>query len=129
MKTWGLKWQLGPRDFVNFVVSVLTRLPSSSTLTGSWLSSRDVTLFGEHLVDMIWALDVELEENLLQARTLLADEAAKKNPAMAKSLEAAKLAKDSAESDKVTLQTIIRSFLVCKFVVRIATVLIGHGSL
>ncbi|TFK73010.1 hypothetical protein BDN72DRAFT_791474, partial [Pluteus cervinus] len=112
-KTWGFPLPFTAREFVDFVKSVLSRLPSSSSSPSSWMSSRDVSVFGEHLVDMIWALDVELEEIIAEAKLAIGDEQAKNNSATTRPVEPFKRTKQNAEADKETLQVVARQLLEC----------------
>ena len=100
--------------FTEFVRRTLDSLPSSSS--GTLITSEPATLFGEHLIDIIWTVDTELDEILLDARTHLAsiteqDQSALP-PSTASQLAKVKKAKQNSEGDKEKLQQIVRKLLV-----------------
>ncbi|KAF9534975.1 transcription factor/nuclear export subunit protein 2-domain-containing protein [Crepidotus variabilis] len=66
LPTWTPTSFLTPIGFVDFVNSIASSLPSSSN---SAKQSSNASIFGEILVDMIWSLDAELDELLVEART------------------------------------------------------------
>lgn len=119
LKTWPTNASLSLDTFVQFVQSVLERLPSSSANN----QSSNATLFGELLVDLIWSLDAELEDVLSDAR-LAANAEQGQSPTVADDKDdkaaaehAARLAKimkakENAESDKETLTIIVKKLLV-----------------
>ena len=94
-------------DVIAFVRSVVDHLPSSSA--GSE-NNPNVTAFGEVLVDIIWAIDSELEEILGDAKATA--NAAEQGTLSATTVAQAVKAKGNAESDKETLVLIVRRLLV-----------------
>ncbi|CAL1701359.1 unnamed protein product [Somion occarium] len=142
LKTWPTNASLSLDTFVQFVQSVLERLPSSSANN----QSSNATLFGELLVDLIWSLDAELEDVLSDAR-LAANAEQGQSPTVADDKDdkaaaehAARLAKimkakENAESDKETLTIIVKKLLsvgvldsdVCRE--RLDTTLIANAGL
>ena len=120
LKTWSPNASLTSDAFVDFVQSVLDRLPSSSANN----HSSNVTLFGEILVDLFWATDAELEDILTDARnaSAAAEQAAAQGgesgqadkPAVhhADLVAGILKAKENVESDKATLIDIIKRLLV-----------------
>ena len=120
LKTWSPNASLASDAFVDFVQSVLDRLPSSSANN----HSSNVTLFGEILVDLFWATDAELEDILTDARnaSAAAEQAAAQGgesgqadkPAVnhADLVAGILKAKENVESDKATLIDIIKRLLV-----------------
>ncbi|KAL0949134.1 hypothetical protein HGRIS_009218 [Hohenbuehelia grisea] len=103
LKTWAPKHGLTPTEFVTFVQSVLDALPSSSSTT----PSSNASIFGEHLVDIIWALDTALEEVLADTKLAIANAADPSSEAATK----ANNGKQNIESDKATLTSIVKQFL------------------
>lgn len=122
LKTWSPNASLTSDTFVEFVQSVLDRLPSSSANS----HSSNVTLFGEILVDLIWATDAELEDILVDARNASANAeqaGAQGGEADGPAVNHADLvvgilkAKENVESDKDTLVDITRRLLVSNVIV------------
>ncbi|PFH52601.1 hypothetical protein AMATHDRAFT_74079 [Amanita thiersii Skay4041] len=109
--TWSSKPSLTPSVFVNFVRSVLNNLPSSSNSSPS--SSPHAAVFGEHLVDMIWSLDAELDEIISDAKAAIASSGVEqdKSKSAADAFAKTQKVKSNAESDKDTLQSIVRKLL------------------
>lgn len=95
--------------FAEFVHSVLARLPSSSQTDPQ--ETSPAAIFGDHLVDMIWAVDTQLDELLIEARVASATspEQGKKEVYVAK----AKKAQINAENDKQRIPNIVKKLLVC----------------
>jgi hypothetical protein len=109
LHTWTPKHTLSANVFVEFVQSVLNDLPSTSSTTSS-----NAIVFGEHLVDMMWSVDAELDEILADTKVALmtgVDQGAP-NTTVSTLLSKAKKAKQSAELDKETIQVIVKKFLV-----------------
>jgi THO complex subunit 2 len=102
---------------VVFVHSVLESLPSSSSTT-----SVNAIVFGELMVDMIWAIDEELDEIIGDSKNLIAiysesDTSNDKGSSMSTALGNAVKAKKAAEEDKETLIRIVVKFLVCNYTI------------
>ena len=87
---------------------MLDHLPSSSAGTDK---SPNVAAFGEILVDIVWAIDSELEEILTDAKN--AASTADQGELSAATVAHAVKAKDNAEADKGTLVALVRGLLVC----------------
>ncbi|THH08122.1 hypothetical protein EW145_g2921 [Phellinidium pouzarii] len=120
LQTWtspSYAW-LNSETFVNFVEEVLLNLPSSSS--ASVERSRNLVLFGELLVDLIWAIDAELDEIVADARIVFGSsgsvnvEENVKDSVQAKTK--AETAKKMAESDKETLAELVKKLLVASIV-------------
>lgn len=113
LHTWSPKHTLSANAFVEFVQSVLNDLPSTSSTISS-----NVTVFGEHLVDMMWSVDAELDEVLADSKIALATggDQGVPNTTVSALLSKAKKAKQNAELDKETIQVIVKKFLVRVFV-------------
>lgn len=107
-------WSAGPglsvQEFVDFVRRVLDGLPSSS--------SGPSTAFGEHLVDIIWTTDAQLDEILVDARSSLSaipdQDQSSLSPTTVSQLTAIRKAKQVAEGDKEKLQVLVKKLLVCE---------------
>jgi len=112
--TWSPPQPLTPTAFVEFVQSVLLSLPSTS------LSSPKVPspalIFGDHLVDMIWSVDLQLDELLNEARTASTASGEQGNLSskdVAALISKAKRAQQNAENDKQRIPVIVKKLLVC----------------
>lgn len=104
LKSWPSMGTLPVEAYVSFAQSVLEALPSSSSQSAT--QSPNVAIFGEYFVDIVWSLDVELEELLSDAKTATGE-------AAAKALKVVQL----AEEDKATLAHLVKRFSVspCSF--------------
>jgi THO complex subunit 2 len=115
LNSWCPKHTITPSTFVAFVQSVLQGLPSSSTGTSS-----NASAFGELLVDMIWAVDSELEEILTDAKSAFATIGEQETSMAKDSKDSSEKAstgkmvklKQNAEKDKEIIADIVRKFLV-----------------
>lgn len=108
LKTWSPKYPLAPAAFVEFVQSVLKELPSSSS------SNSNATIFGEHLVDMIWSLDLELEELYGDFKSLPGGNAGEQGAQVADDTQSKAIkSKRNIENDKETIAVIVKQLLVC----------------
>lgn len=103
LSTWSPEHTLSQTQFINFVKSVLDSLPSSS----SQQSSSCAATLGDHLVDMIWSVDAALDEVLSDPK--FNPNAADSDPEVVSKAQASK---QSAESDKESLQVIVKRLLV-----------------
>ncbi|KAI9063149.1 hypothetical protein FKP32DRAFT_1651303 [Trametes sanguinea] len=104
--SWPVKKQLSVDSVVAFVQSVLDHLPSSSAPSEK---SPNVVAFGEVLVDVIWSIDSELEEIVGDAKT--AASAAEQGSMSPTTVDQVVKAKTNAESDKTTIESIVRRLL------------------
>ena len=114
--TWSPPQPLSPAGFAEFVQSVLINLPSSSNTTAK--SPSHATIFGDHLVDMIWSVDTELDELLNEARAasaVFADQSKLSTKDLATIISKAKKAQQNAENDKQRIQAIVKKLLVRPF--------------
>lgn len=93
LTTWSPEPGLSVQAFADFVRDVLNSLPSSSS------SSSTAAIFGEHLIDIIWTIDAQLDEVLGELRAQTQENA---NPKV----------KEAAEGDKEKLQATVRKLLV-----------------
>ncbi|KAJ2920447.1 hypothetical protein H1R20_g16647, partial [Candolleomyces eurysporus] len=104
---WNQNHSLSVQAFVAFVRRVLNDIPSTS--------SSPSTAFGEHLVDIIWTVDAQLDEILVDARTSLSaisdPDQSSASPATVSQLSAIKKAKQAAEGDKEKLQVLVKKLL------------------
>nr|VWP00540.1 Palmitoyltransferase AKR1 (EC (Ankyrin repeat-containing protein AKR1) [Ganoderma boninense] len=104
--SWSPKKSLSVDDIVAFVRLVVDHLPSSSAGAEK---NPNVAAFGEILVDILWAIDSELEDILGDAKG--AATAAEQGALSAATVAQAVKAKGNAESDKETLVVMVRRFL------------------
>ena len=114
LASWPVEYKITVPSLVSFTQAVLNDLPSSS----SALKSKNLIKFGELLVDVVWAVDSELEEILADVKTLATTTAsdtvgeARSLPSK-EELEASAKVKTVAESDKEALASFITKLLVC----------------
>lgn len=92
---------------VAFIRSIVDHLPSSSAGSDK---SPSVNALGEILVDVIWSIDAELEDLIGDAKN--AASAAEQGVLTPATVAQAVKAKDDAESDKATINTVVRRLLV-----------------
>ncbi|KAH9943361.1 transcription factor/nuclear export subunit protein 2-domain-containing protein [Epithele typhae] len=92
---------------ISFIRSVLEHLPSSSTGKDK---NPSIAAIGDVLVDIIWSIDGELEEILLDAKNMAT--AADQDTLSPTTVAQAVTSKENAESDKATLVSLLRRFLV-----------------
>jgi THO complex subunit 2 len=97
--------------FAEFVQSVLARLPSSSQTDPQ--ETSPAAIFGDHLVDMIWAVDTQLDELLNEARVASSASQEQGKKEVAALLAKAKKAQTNAENDKHRIPVIVKKLLVC----------------
>ncbi|KAH8118538.1 transcription factor/nuclear export subunit protein 2-domain-containing protein [Phellopilus nigrolimitatus] len=115
LQTWNAvsKAPFGAETLVGFVQSVLANLPSTSSVSAE--RSHNLVLFGELLVDLIWAVDSELDEIIADARIATSSGAgSSENEKMKETAEGkanADQAKKTAESDKETVADFLRRLL------------------
>lgn len=124
LKTWNPSSpRLGATELVAFVQSVLENLPSTSSASGG--HSTSLSLLGDLLVDLIWAVDMQLSEFLPDAKQLgsTAKNTAKtgakdnidfsdKKSELTPEQKRAEQLKAAAESDRTTLAELTRNLLV-----------------
>lgn len=112
LDTWSPKHRLSQTAFVQFVQSVLSDLPSTSSTFSAAYSNASI--FGEHLVDIIWSVDAELDEILADATNALSgnDEGMSPNSDVAPLLTKTRNAKQNVECDKDTIRVIVKKLLV-----------------
>lgn len=97
LSTWSNHKHLTPASFVAFVQSVLSGLPSTSSSTPE---PSSLTWLRGSLVDMLWSIDIELDELVAEAK---ASEATVGNEHQ----------KDG-EKDKQVVADLVRKLLVCE---------------
>ncbi|KIY72984.1 hypothetical protein CYLTODRAFT_343075 [Cylindrobasidium torrendii FP15055 ss-10] len=102
--TWTGKAKLTGSAFTNFVKSAVDGMPSTSTASPPAVDPMRAT-FGEHLVDIIWALDIDLDEVAAEAKAASGNS----NPEVVKR---GTLKAGIVEADRVTLADITRALLV-----------------
>ena len=115
---WSPLQPLSPAGFAEFVQSVLINLPSSESSNATAKSPTHATIFGDHLVDMIWFVDTELDELLNKARAaaaISADQSKLSTKDLATIISKAKKAQQNAENDKQHIQAIVKKLLVRPF--------------
>ncbi|KAI0776038.1 transcription factor/nuclear export subunit protein 2-domain-containing protein [Trametes elegans] len=105
--SWPAKKSLSVDAVVAFVQSVLDHLPSSSAPSEK---SPNVVAFGEILVDIIWAIDSELEEIIGDAKN--AASTAEQGTMSPATVEQVVKVKGNAETDKSTIESIVRRLLL-----------------
>lgn len=111
LDTWSPKHKLSTAAFVQFVQSVLNDLPSTSSTSST--ASSNASIFGEHLVDMIWSVDAELDEILVDATAALStSEEATASNSVASLLAKTRVAKQNVEQDKDAIRAIVKKLLV-----------------
>ncbi|KAJ7591413.1 transcription factor/nuclear export subunit protein 2-domain-containing protein [Mycena floridula] len=110
--SWSLRGGLTPASFVSFVQSVIASLPSSSQNA----KSSNLTAFGDLLVDMIWTLDLQLDEILADAKGAFSSGALSAEAAPSALISTVKKAKQNAENDKETLTAILKYLLAAGIV-------------
>jgi len=95
---------------VEFVTSVLLSLPSTSSNLPS-----NAAIFGDHLVDMIWSVDTELDEFLSEARqaaTSPAEETHLSTRDMSLLTSKARKVQQNVENDKQRIPVLVKRLLV-----------------
>ncbi|GJE84409.1 THO complex subunit 2 [Phanerochaete sordida] len=104
LKTWSLSKSLPPQALIGFVQSVLESLPSPSSTR-----SPHAVAFGDILVDILWAIDVELDDIHQDTKLAFANAEQGNAPAATEGADATAVlarvaqAKQDAESDKEIL--------------------------
>ncbi|KAJ7283481.1 transcription factor/nuclear export subunit protein 2-domain-containing protein [Mycena rebaudengoi] len=109
LSTWSPKHTISATAFISFIQSVLNGLPSSSSKPP--IPSPMVALFGEHLVDMIWAIDAELDEILVDAKTTITNCGDSPAANSAAALSKARKAKQNAENDKEIITNVVKQLV------------------
>ncbi|KAJ7755620.1 transcription factor/nuclear export subunit protein 2-domain-containing protein [Mycena maculata] len=109
LSTWSPKHTISSPGFISFIKTVLNGLPSSSSKP--LIPSTVVSNFGEHLVDMIWAVDAELDEILGDAKSTIGNCGDASAGNLAAPLARAKRAKQNAENDKEIIITIVKQLV------------------
>jgi len=117
-------FSLNPSSLVQFVETVLKELPSSA----STVKSYNVILFGELLVDLIWAIDSELEEVLIDIKSVVPSGNASTNandPSKQEVIAKASKTRELIEKDRLTLSEILRGLVVgpCTYLITSTNVL------
>lgn len=115
-----MQHKLSTSDLVAFIRSVLEGLPSSSSDVDK--KPANLVLFGELLVDVVWAVDSELDDILADARLHIgASESSGGNAASgnapmteesSETVQKANEARRVAEADKDCLADIVKKLLV-----------------
>ncbi|KAI0650660.1 transcription factor/nuclear export subunit protein 2-domain-containing protein [Trametes meyenii] len=104
--SWPAKKSLSVDAVIAFVQSVLDHLPSSSAPSEK---SPNVVAFGEILVDIIWAIDSELEE--IVGDTKNAATTAEQGTVSPATVDQVVKVKGNAETDKLTIESAVRRLL------------------
>ncbi len=113
LQTWSPTKALSPQSLTDFIQSVLERLPSPSSA-----KSSNAVVFGELLVDLIWSIDVDIDEVYQDAKLALANAEQGKTAVVAEGSDPAEVlakvaqAKKNAEVDKETLGNFVRQLVV-----------------
>ncbi|KAF9647035.1 hypothetical protein BDM02DRAFT_2819645 [Thelephora ganbajun] len=66
LSSWSKHKHFTPATFVTFVQSVLSSLPSTSS---SITEPSSLTWLGSSLVDMVWSIDIELDESVAESKS------------------------------------------------------------
>ena len=109
--------QLDADTLVTFVKSVSDALPSTSTAGSE--RPHELMRFGELLVDLIWAIDSELDEVITDVKGFIANDKKAQEEGVQRSgekVQAAESGQKIAETDKGTLALVIRKLVVRIFV-------------
>ncbi|KAJ3723327.1 transcription factor/nuclear export subunit protein 2-domain-containing protein [Lentinula raphanica] len=107
LNTWAPKQALSADALVTFIRSVLDNLPSTS----SSATTSNAAIFGEHLIDLIWAMDVELDEFLADAKATVANYERLNSDKTSAVIGRAHKVQQNAETDKATMVTIAKRLL------------------
>ena len=114
LSTWTPTNPLSPTAFVEFVTSILSTLPSTSSSLPS-----NAAIFGDHLVDMIWSVDIELDEFLSEAR-LAATASVEETNLSARDISLltskARKVQQNVENDKQRIPALVKKLLVRDFI-------------
>jgi len=105
LSTWS-STTLSSATFVSFIQTVLAGFPSSS---GSSAKSADALILGEALVDMIWSIDIELDELVAEAKA--AESSKDKDNELNDGPLQEVYTRQNGESDKDTLADIVKQLL------------------
>ncbi|KAJ3795196.1 transcription factor/nuclear export subunit protein 2-domain-containing protein [Lentinula aff. detonsa] len=107
--TWASQQAMSVEVLVMFINSVLDNLPSTSSSN----TSSNVAIFGEYLVDLIWAVDAELDEILADRNvTIPSSSYDGQNPDKPPTINAkANKVKENAGADKATVVSIVKKLL------------------
>jgi THO complex subunit 2 len=100
--------KLSAQQIGEFVQAVVNELPSSSTTE----QTPQVATFGELLIDMIWSVDADLEDEIFDAKAATATKAGEAD-GMAEYIAKAKEAQVAAESDRKVLAGLTKQLVVC----------------
>ncbi|KAF7355034.1 THO complex subunit 2 [Mycena sanguinolenta] len=106
LSTWPSKHMIPPSSFVSFVKTILNGLPSSSSKP-----PHAVSIFSEHLVDMIWAVDAELDEYLGDAKNIITNFGDNPTGNATAALSKAKKDKQNAENDKEIVTRVVKQLV------------------
>jgi hypothetical protein len=104
LKSWAPAHPLAPDTFVTFVVSVLQALPSSSSATALSVSSPDVVAFSEMFSNILWIVDLELDDTEAAASGVPAEDT--------EAAGGAATIRQVAGSDRDTLMHIVHGLMV-----------------
>ena len=113
LHTWSASKPLSSQALVKFIHSVLESLPSPSSTKPS-----HAVVFGELLVDVIWAVDAELDDIQQDAKIALANAEQGNGPIVAEGVDATAVlarvakAKQAAEGDKEALSATVNLLAV-----------------
>lgn len=114
LKTWNgsSESRLEAAELVAFIQSVLALLPSTSSASAE--RSRNLVLFGELFIDVVWAIDSELDEVILDAKSAIAHKNSEegKDKVTAEVAEKAEELQKAADGDKGTLAELMKMLLV-----------------
>ena len=112
--TWSSPSSITVQAFVEFLRGVLTSLPSSSDVSAiPNLASH----FGDHLVDIIWTMDAQLDVFIDDVQTEITALGAQESTQATAALVKAKKRKTAVESDKEKVHAIVKGLLVSKRII------------
>ena len=95
--SWSKHKHFTPATFVTFIQSVLSSLPSTSSSTPE---PSSLTWLGSSLVDMIWSIDIELDELVAESKS---GESTSGNEHQ-----------KNGETDKQVVADLVKRLLVCE---------------
>lgn len=108
LTTWSSKQALTADSLVTFMRSVIDVLPSTSSSN----TNSNVATFGEHFVDLVWAVDAGLDEAILDAKAAMAACGDQNTDQQQTTLVRVNKVKQNAETDKATIVQIVKKLLV-----------------
>ena len=100
LSSWSKQKYFTPPTFVAFIQSVLSGLPSTSSST---TEPSSLTWLGGSLVDMIWSIDIELDELVVEAKSSEGTSGDEQQR--------------NGERDKQAVADLVKKLLVCEYMI------------